>query len=83
MKTILLPIEHGEISESVMELALMVARRFDSYVEGFCSQRPLSELLRGAGERVYGNPFRLDKIHEKERERSKHARHLLNGVKRS
>ena len=74
MKTILVPIEHGEISQTVMESALIVARRFGSYVEGFCSQRPLSELLKSAGQGVYRNPSRIDRIHEKERQRAKHAR---------
>jgi nucleotide-binding universal stress UspA family protein len=38
MKTILIPIEQQEDSSSALQTALLLARRFDSYIEGFALQ---------------------------------------------
>jgi len=35
MKTILVPTEQHDLMSSTLETALLVARKFDSYVEGF------------------------------------------------
>jgi hypothetical protein len=34
-KTILVPIEHHDLMRSTLETALLLARTFDGYVEGF------------------------------------------------
>jgi hypothetical protein len=38
MKTILIPTERGESMSSALQAALLLARRFDSYIEGFALQ---------------------------------------------
>ncbi len=38
MKTILVPVEDHDSMAAVLEAAWLVARRFDSYVEGFAVQ---------------------------------------------
>jgi nucleotide-binding universal stress UspA family protein len=45
MKTILVPAEDHDSMAAVLETALLVARRFDSYVEGFAVQPAASELV--------------------------------------
>ncbi len=45
MKTMLIPTEQRTSMSSTLETALLLARRFDSYVEGFALQPALSELL--------------------------------------
>ena len=77
MKTILVPIEHVGVSSNVLELALMVAHRFGSYIEGFCSRRPLSELLKGVRESTYRSSSRIERIYETERQRAEDARQLF------
>jgi len=34
-KTILVPIEHHDLMRSTLETALLLARKFDGYIEGF------------------------------------------------
>jgi hypothetical protein len=34
-KTILVPIEQHDLANSILETALLLARKFDSYIEGF------------------------------------------------
>ena len=45
MKTILIPTERGESMSSALQTALLLARRFDSYIEGFALQPGISQLL--------------------------------------
>jgi len=45
MKTILVPVEDHDSMAAVLEAALLVARRFDSYVEGFAVQPAASEFV--------------------------------------
>jgi nucleotide-binding universal stress UspA family protein len=45
MKTILVPVEDHDSIAAVLEAALLVARRFDSYVEGFAVQPAASEFV--------------------------------------
>ena len=35
MKTILVPVERNDLIEGTLQAACMLARRFDSYIEGF------------------------------------------------
>jgi nucleotide-binding universal stress UspA family protein len=45
MKTILVPVEDHDSMAAVLEAALLVARRFDSYIEGFAVHPAASELV--------------------------------------
>lgn len=45
MKTILVPMEHHEGMRSVLETALLLARRCDSYIEGFPLRFGISEFV--------------------------------------
>ena len=45
MKTILVPIESYEAIRPTLETALMLARRFDSYVEGFALRFRVNEFV--------------------------------------
>jgi hypothetical protein len=45
MKTILIPTERGESTSSALQVTLLLARRFDSYIEGFALQPGISQLL--------------------------------------
>ena len=45
MKTMLIPTEQRTSMSSTLQTALLLARRFDSYVEGFALQPALNELL--------------------------------------
>ena len=45
MKTILVPIESHEAIRPTLETALMLARRFDSYVEGFALRFRVNEFV--------------------------------------
>jgi hypothetical protein len=48
MKTILIPTERGESMSSALQTALLVARRFDSYIEGFAAwDRPVPRCRYG------------------------------------
>jgi hypothetical protein len=44
-KTILVPIEQHDLINSTLQTALLLARKFDSYIEGFALRRRAS--LRG------------------------------------
>jgi nucleotide-binding universal stress UspA family protein len=45
MKTVLLPTAPHDQMASTMECALLLARRFDSYIEGFALRPPLAEIV--------------------------------------
>ena len=45
MKNILIPMENHEAMQSALETALLLARRCDSYMEGFALHRAISELV--------------------------------------
>ncbi len=45
MKTILIPTEDHDAMASVLETALLIARRFDSYMEGFALHPAISEFV--------------------------------------
>src|SRR5262245_55714479 len=45
MKTILVPTEHYDSMRSTLETALLLARRFDSYMEGFALRFGISEFV--------------------------------------
>src|SRR5438477_648840 len=45
MKTILIPAEQTDTMVSTLETALLLARKFDSYVEGFALRAALTNLV--------------------------------------
>lgn len=45
MKTILVPIEQNDTLDSVLETALLLGRRFDSYIEGFALRFSLAQVV--------------------------------------
>ena len=45
MKTMLIPTEQRNSMSSTLQTALLLARRFDSYMEGFALQPAINELL--------------------------------------
>src|SRR5271169_1302828 len=45
MKTILVPTENHDAMHSALETALLLARRFDSYIEGFALRWVINEYI--------------------------------------
>jgi nucleotide-binding universal stress UspA family protein len=45
MKTILVPTEKSELMASTLETALLLARRFESYIEGFAMRAAISDFV--------------------------------------
>ena len=65
MKTILIPTERGESMSSALQTALLLARRFDSYIEGFALQPGISQFLAvDMGGSVATESFRQESIEE-------------------
>ena len=64
MKTMLIPTEQRTSMSSTFQTALLLARRFDSYVEGFALQPALSELLAVDIAVTRAESFKQDKIED-------------------
>ena len=65
MKTMLIPTEQWNSMSSTLQSALLLARRFDSYIEGFALQPALSELLAvDMGASIAPESFRQDRIED-------------------
>ena len=65
MKTILIPTERGESMSSALQTALLLARRFDSYIEGFALQPGISQFLAvDMGGSTATESFRQESIEE-------------------
>ena len=65
MKTILIPTERGESMSSALQTALLLARRFDSYIEGFALQPGISQFLAvDMGGSIATESFRQESIEE-------------------
>jgi nucleotide-binding universal stress UspA family protein len=65
MKTILIPTERGESMSSALQAGLLLARRFDSYIEGFALQPGISQLLAvDMGASIATESFRQESIEE-------------------
>ena len=65
MKTMLIPAEQWNSMSSTLQSALLLARRFDSYIEGFALQPALSELLAvDMGASIAPESFRQDRIED-------------------
>src|SRR5262245_43689763 len=44
-KTILVPMEQHDLTNSILEIALLLARKFDSYIEGFALRAAIPAVL--------------------------------------
>jgi len=84
MKTILVPFEQHDLMPSTLQTALLLARKFDSYIEGFASFPAVVELFA----MDHGGPLPIE-IKENDAETARQARGLFesfmndNGVARS
>jgi len=68
MKTILIPTERQENMSSALHTALLLARRFDSYIEGFALQPGISQFLAvDMGGSSATESFRQESIEEAKR----------------
>ena len=47
MKTILVPMENHDAMQSALETALLLARRYDSYIEGFALRWSINDVIGG------------------------------------
>jgi nucleotide-binding universal stress UspA family protein len=59
MKTILVPMENHDAVQSALETALLLARRWDSYIEGFALRWAINEFM--VGDVVGGMPLAMYK----------------------
>ena len=73
MKTILVPTESHDAMQSALETALLLARRYDSYMEGFALRWGINEFA--GGEMVGGIP--LDTYMQYMAEETKQARQIF------
>jgi nucleotide-binding universal stress UspA family protein len=65
MKTILIPTERGESMISALQTALLLARRFHSYIEGFALRPGISQFLAvDMGGSIATESFRQESIEE-------------------
>ena len=77
MKTILVPLEESDVLPSILEVALIVAKRFNSYVEGLYEQPGLTEVVV-AGEGLGVTPPDLvETFQQQEKERAFRAHELF------
>ena len=77
MKTILVPLEESDVLPSILEVALIVAKRFNSYVEGLYEQPGLTEVVV-AGEGLGVTPPDLvETFQQQEKERALRAHELF------
>jgi nucleotide-binding universal stress UspA family protein len=75
MKTILVPTEHNDAMVSTLETALLFARKFDSYVEGFALRAALSNLV----DMESGSPMLADSFAQQFQDAEKEARGIFEG----
>jgi nucleotide-binding universal stress UspA family protein len=73
MKTILVPTENHDAMRSALETALLLARRYDSYMEGFALRWAINEFI--GGDVVGGLP--LETYREDIAEEAKQARQIF------
>jgi nucleotide-binding universal stress UspA family protein len=77
MKTILVPLEESDVLPSILEVALIVAKQFDGYIEGLYEQPGLTEVVV-AGEGLGVTPPDLvETFQQQEKERAIRAHELF------
>ena len=77
MKTILVPVEESAVLQSVLQTALLVAQRFDSYIEGRHISRQPDMILAGAADGYGATAGILEQFEQRELERTERARRLF------
>jgi len=77
MKTILVPMENSEATQSALETALLLGRRNNAYIEGFALRWPIIV----AGLEMMGG-LALDSLEQENLEEEKKARQLFEGFMR-
>ncbi|MFO0997645.1 MAG: universal stress protein [Alphaproteobacteria bacterium] len=78
MKTILVPVEESSVLPSMLETALLAARRFDSYIEGLHVRPALPGVVAaGAAGLVAATPDLVESFERQDRERTERARQLF------
>ena len=70
MKTILIPTDQREGMRAALQTALLLARRFDSYIEGFALQSRISELVIADMGSIPVEPFKEESIEEAKKTRA-------------
>jgi hypothetical protein len=73
MKTILVPTENHDAMQSALETALLLARRYDSYMEGFALRWAINEFI--GGDIVGGLP--LERFRQDIAEEAKQAQQIF------
>lgn len=77
MKTILVPLEESDALPAILETALMIGQKFDSYIEGLYEQPGLSEVVV-AGEGLGVTPPDLvETFQQQEKERAVRAHEIF------
>ena len=76
MKTILVPMEGHVVVQSALETALLLARRCDSYIEGFALRWAINEFM--VGDVMGGMP--LETYRQDTAEEAKKARQIFVAV---
>lgn len=74
MKTLLVPTEQHDVMTSTLELALLFARKFDSYIEGFALRYDVENFI--TMDPVSG--VAMDSVRQNEEEAARHARDLFH-----
>jgi nucleotide-binding universal stress UspA family protein len=78
MKTILVPVEESGVLPSMLESALLAARRFNSYIEGLHVRPALPGVVAaGAAGLVAATPDLVESFERQDRERTERARQLF------
>ncbi|MGH6954000.1 MAG: universal stress protein, partial [Alphaproteobacteria bacterium] len=78
MRTILIPVEESSVLRSMLETALLVARRFGAYIEGLHVRPALPGVVAaGAAGLVAATPDLVESFERQDRERTERARRLF------
>src|SRR3546814_8053236 len=74
MKTILLPIEESDVLPSMLRIALLVAKRFGSYIEGLHERPALTEFVAAGDGLGVTPPDLVKRFEEQDMERTHRAK---------
>ena len=77
MKTILVPVEESAVLQSILQTALLVARRFSSYIEGKRIRQSSPILLAGAADGFGDSAGMVEQFDQQEVERTQRAQQLF------
>ena len=84
MRTILIPVEESSVLPSMLETALLAARRFNAYIEGLHVRPALPGVVAaGAAGLVAATPDLVESFERQDRERSERAKRLFHEFMRA